>query len=89
MKSIKALLQNEPMEASAPCRVDMGGTLDLSTFYLPLRHLGPCTFNIALDMRTRVWLGPHVAGKLKISSSGFEDLEVELASALRSTTHWD
>ncbi len=81
MKSLKALLQNEPVEASAPCRVDMGGTLDLSTFYLPLRHLDPCTFNIALDMRTRVWLGPHVAGKLKISSSGFEDLEVELASA--------
>ena len=42
------ILESRPIEASAPCRIDMGGTLDISTFYLPLRHLYPCTLNIAI-----------------------------------------
>lgn len=61
--------------ASAPCRIDMGGTLDISTFHLPLRHLKPCTFNIALDLRTTVRVAPHEAGRIRISSRGFEDAE--------------
>lgn len=81
MHSIKALLENEPVEASAPCRIDMGGTLDLSTFFLPLHRFGPCTFNAALDLRTRVRLSAHVKGKLKISSRGFENVEVDIADA--------
>jgi D-glycero-alpha-D-manno-heptose-7-phosphate kinase len=52
----------------------MGGTLDLSTFFLPLRHLGPCTFNAALDMRTHVRILPYSKGKIKISSLGFADI---------------
>lgn len=80
-RTLRACLEGGPVEASAPCRIDMGGTLDLSTFYLPLHHLGPCTFNAALDLRTRVRLSPHASGKIKISSSGFADLEVESGRA--------
>ncbi len=75
------LVADEPMEASAPCRIDMGGTLDLSTFYLPLRHLNPCTFNAALDMRTTVRISAFEAGKLKVSSRGFDSLVVDAQTA--------
>ncbi|MBI5062396.1 MAG: galactokinase [Desulfatitalea sp.] len=81
MDDLRAVLEHGAVEASAPCRIDMGGTLDLSTFHLPLRHLGPCTFNAALDMRTKVRLSPHAQGKIKISSRGFESLEVESSQA--------
>ncbi len=75
--NLRTLLEQHPVEASAPCRIDMGGTLDLSTFYLSLRHLGPCTFNLALNLRTRVRLEPYLKGKIKISSVGFDSLEVD------------
>jgi D-glycero-alpha-D-manno-heptose-7-phosphate kinase len=81
MTSIRSILELEPLEASAPCRVDMGGTLDLSTFYLPMRHLGPCTFNIALDLRTRVTLRPFDKGRIRISSLGFDDLVADSRKA--------
>ena len=77
MVSIRSILEREPVEATAPCRIDMGGTLDLSTFYYPLHHLGPCTFNIALDLRTRVRIMPFEKGRIKISSIGFETLVVD------------
>lgn len=75
--SLRKILEQNPVEASAPCRIDMGGTLDLSTFYLPLRHLGPCTFNLALNLRTHVRLKPYAKGKIKVSSVGFDSLEVD------------
>ena len=50
----------------------MGGTLDIPTFYYPLHHLSPCTFNIALKLRTRVSLRPYSSGQIKISSRGFK-----------------
>ena len=81
MNDLRAILAQAVAEASAPCRIDMGGTLDLSTFHLPLRHLGPCTFNAALDMRTSVRLGPYSPGKIKIVSRGFESLEADSAQA--------
>ena len=77
MPTIQSILEREPIEASAPCRIDMGGTLDLSTFFLPLHHLGPCTFNAALDLRTRVRLMPYSMGRIKISSRGFDSLAME------------
>jgi D-glycero-alpha-D-manno-heptose-7-phosphate kinase len=40
-----------------------------------LRHLDPCTFNIALGLRTRVRLQPYTKGVIKISSRGFKDAE--------------
>lgn len=74
-ESIRKVLESETIEASAPCRIDMGGTLDIPTFYYPLRHLDPCTFNIALGLRTRVRLQPYTKGVIKISSRGFKDAE--------------
>ncbi len=79
--TINRLLEFEPVEASAPCRIDMGGTLDIPIFYYPLRHLSPCTFNIAVDMRTRVRLLPYTPDMVKISSSGFESAEFKIGSA--------
>jgi D-glycero-alpha-D-manno-heptose-7-phosphate kinase len=71
--TLRNLLEKKSIEVSAPCRVDMGGTLDIDTFRLPLSHLSPCTFNIALNLRTRVCLFPYCDGMVKISSKGFKD----------------
>lgn len=78
---IRELLKNGCVEASAPCRIDMGGTLDLSTFYLSLRTYRPCTFNIALDLRTTVTVKPGSAGITRIKSSGFEPSAFPLSQA--------
>ena len=78
--TIRRLLELESIEASAPCRIDMGGTLDIPIFYYPLRHLSPCTFNIALALRTRVRMLPHDRDMVKISSKGFEDAEFQKGS---------
>ncbi len=72
---IKNIFESKQIEASAPCRIDMGGTLDISTFYYPLRHLHPCTFNIAIGLRTKVTLSPYERGMVKVSSRGFESVE--------------
>jgi D-glycero-alpha-D-manno-heptose-7-phosphate kinase len=79
--ALKQKLENGLVTASVPCRIDMGGTLDLSTFYLPLRHYAPCTVNLALDMRTRIRVSPHTEGKVKISSRGFEGAEYPVRRA--------
>lgn len=70
MRDLKKVLGSRPLEASAACRVDCGGTLDIKTLYYPLRHLAPCTFNIALDLKTRVRLLPYESGQIKVSSGG-------------------
>lgn len=67
------ILGENRIQASAPCRVDLGGTLDISTIYLPLHNLRPSSFNIALDLRTKVTLFPWEKGVVKVSSKGFED----------------
>ncbi len=76
---INEILKSELITASAPCRIDMGGTLDISSFYYPLSYLNPCTFNIALAMRTRVRIVPFQKGHIKISSKGFESTESPIA----------
>ena len=78
---LKKTLEKGPVTASAPCRIDMGGSLDLSTFYLPLRHYAPCTVNIALNMRTRVRISSHTDGNVRISSNGFDGAEYPLLQA--------
>jgi D-glycero-alpha-D-manno-heptose-7-phosphate kinase len=72
---LKRRLENGPIEASAACRIDCGGTLDIKTFYYPLHHLSPCTFNIALNMKTRVRILPYRSGHIKVSSKGFQTEE--------------
>lgn len=80
-EKLKEFLEVQTIETSAPCRIDMGGTLDISTFYYPLRHLTPCTFNIALNLRTRVRLYSYEPGMVKISSKGFESAEYPINEA--------
>ena len=74
-RAVRGILESHPFRASAPCRIDMGGTLDISTFYYPLRHLSPCTVNMAMGLRTRVQVFPYQKGKIKISSKGFKSAE--------------
>jgi len=69
------ILEDRTIHTSVPCRVDFGGTLDISTFFMPLSHLGPATLNLALDMRTHVRLLPWKPGRIKISSRGFDSIE--------------
>jgi D-glycero-alpha-D-manno-heptose-7-phosphate kinase len=78
---LQRILEKRPIEASAPCRIDMGGTLDIRTFYYPLRHQSPCTFNIAIGSRTRVRLLPYHKDLIKISSKGFESAEFSVDQA--------
>jgi D-glycero-alpha-D-manno-heptose-7-phosphate kinase len=78
---IEDILSTRLISASAPCRVDMGGTLDLATFYYPLQQAGPCTFNMALNLRTRVRLHPYRSGWIKVSSRGFESAAFPLTQA--------
>jgi len=80
-KFLKKRLEQDPIEASAPCRIDMGGTLDISTFYFPLRHYFPCTVNLALNMRTKVRIAPYRDGVVKISSAGFKSAEYPVLQA--------
>ena len=75
------ILQKYTVEASAPCRVDVGGTLDIGTFSLPLQRYNPLTFNIALDLRTYVCLFPHRPGYVRISSIGVGESECRIEDA--------
>lgn len=78
---VSKILATQTITASAPCRIDLGGTLDIRTFYYPLRHLKPCTFNIALDLRTQVRLFPFETGMVKVSSKGFKNAVFPLDKA--------
>lgn len=69
------ILKNRPVEASAPCRVDSGGTWDIRSLALPMEAVEPVTLNIALSLRTRVALLPFQEGRVKVSSQGFPDKE--------------
>ena len=75
------IVGKKPIVVSAPCRIDMGGTLDLATFYQPLRRAQPCTFNIAVKHRTTVTLLPFGGNGIKISSRGFESAEFDIDEA--------
>ena len=80
-ENLRRLLEREPMTTSAPCRLDMGGTLDIKTIYLPLARLAPMTFNLAIDLRTSVSLFPYEKGLVKVTSRGFESVEFPAAAA--------
>ncbi|MGM0453176.1 MAG: galactokinase [Thermodesulfobacteriota bacterium] len=80
-QDLRQMLETRSFTASAPCRIDLGGTLDISSIYYPLLYLAPATFNAAIDMRTRVFLHAHTPGMIKISSRGFESAEFALDDA--------
>lgn len=74
-------LDGATWEFSAPCRADMGGTLDIRTFYTPLRQYGPATVNLALDLRTYVRIKSYKPDRIKISSTGIGEAEFILSQA--------
>ena len=78
---ISRILDYAPVKVSVPCRVDFGGTLDISTLYLPLAHLNPVGFNMAMDLRTTVTLSPYQSGRVKVSSRGFDTAEFDQGAA--------
>ncbi len=80
--SVRRILENDPVDASAPCRIDAGGTWDIKAMALPFEAIRPVTVNMALDLRTRVDLFPFEDGKIKISSRGFPEGEVFAADRL-------
>ncbi|MBW1988916.1 MAG: galactokinase [Deltaproteobacteria bacterium] len=79
--TVAQALEAGPVLVSAPCRVDMGGTLDLPAFHYPLRATAPVTVNLALDLRTRVRLDPWDQGRVRVRSRGFEDAEFNAGAA--------
>ncbi|MGD8366873.1 MAG: galactokinase [Desulfobacterales bacterium] len=81
MVDYRKILESQPVTASAPCRVDLGGTLDIPTFSLPLRRWSPCTVNIALNLRTTVQLLPYRRGWVRVSSGGFDPAQFRPAEA--------
>lgn len=70
-KSVMKILRKEVVEASAPCRIDSGGTWDIKSLALPLENLRPVTINVAVSLRTRVLLSPFSNGGVRIASEGF------------------
>ena len=71
MISAEEILEQHAVTASAPCRIDSGGTWDIKALALPLEPAKPVTVNMALNLRTWVSLFPHKDGWIKISSEGF------------------
>jgi len=78
----KKILKNCRVEASAPCRVDSGGTWDIRSMALPMEAMEPVTVNIALRLRTRVEVLPFEEGMVKVSSKGFPDTEAHNVKTL-------
>ncbi len=70
-KSLRRTLTVHPVEASAPCRIDAGGTWDIRALALPFAEEVPTTVNAALSLRTSVRLAPFEDGQVRISSRGF------------------
>ena len=71
--SARNIFKSHRVEASAPCRVDSGGTWDIRSMALPMQAIDPVTLNIALSLRTRVQLVPFEDGMVRVSSEGFPD----------------
>lgn len=66
MPDLSQHLQDINIIASAPSRVDVGGTWDLKCFALPYVHIYPVTTNLALTMRTRIHLRAYKPGWIRI-----------------------
>ncbi len=75
---ITPVLQKTPIQASAPVRVDFGGSWDLKGPALMACGLPPVSINAALDMRTTVRLLPHTPGMIKVSAENFPETECPL-----------
>ena len=73
--SVRKILQRNSIEASAPCRIDSGGTWDIKAIAIPFEKIRPATVNMALDLRTSVLIFPFRDRWVEISSDGFSKKE--------------
>jgi len=73
MPCLTETLSERPVTASAPHRLDVGGTWDLKALALPCEHLRPSTTNIAIGLRTRVQLRPHSPGRVRITDGEYTE----------------
>lgn len=71
MISLRKVLATRPITASAPCRIDSGGTWDIKAMALPLEKIRPVTVNIALNLRTSATLAAYEDGYVRVVSEGF------------------
>jgi D-glycero-alpha-D-manno-heptose-7-phosphate kinase len=85
---IKDFVSRQAVAASAPCRIDAGGTWDIKALALPFESIQPTTVNVALTLRTFASLHPYEPGQIKISSSGFVEPEVFPAGRLPFDTRF-
>ncbi|MDQ1335536.1 MAG: hypothetical protein QG552_2486 [Thermodesulfobacteriota bacterium] len=85
---VNDFLARQAVEASAPCRIDSGGTWDIKALALPFERIQPITVNMALTLRTFASLHPYEAGWVKISSSGFSEAEIFPAERLPFDTRF-
>ncbi|HIC85305.1 MAG TPA: hypothetical protein EYP06_03290 [Desulfobacterales bacterium] len=63
-------LDEQGLWASAPCRIDAGGTWDIKAMAFPFVHISPTTVNIAIDLRTTVYILPFDKGWLRVEAEG-------------------
>ncbi|MBN1905001.1 MAG: galactokinase [Deltaproteobacteria bacterium] len=71
--SVKEILDKTAVTASAPCRIDAGGTWDIKAMALSFERYRPVTFNVAINLRTTVTLLPYKSGRVRITSEGFSE----------------
>jgi D-glycero-alpha-D-manno-heptose-7-phosphate kinase len=86
--SVRKILEQGAIEASAPCRIDAGGTWDIKAMALPMEALEPTTVNFALNLRTRVRLSAFREGWVKISSEGFSQQAVYRFEKIPFNSHF-
>jgi len=84
----KDFLLGHPVAASAPCRIDSGGTWDIKALALPFERIRPTTVNMALTLRSKVTLYPYEPGMVKIHSAGFSLSEIFPADRLPFDTRF-
>lgn len=71
LRDYKTINDGNSLVASAPCRIDCGGTWDLRAFCLPFHQVRPTTVNIAIGLRTHVRLSSFRTGWTRVTSREF------------------
>jgi D-glycero-alpha-D-manno-heptose-7-phosphate kinase len=69
------------VSASAPGRIDCGGTWDLVPLALPFASCDPSTVNITLSLRTTVTVSAHDEGRVLVRAPGLPDEDWPLRDA--------
>ena len=87
--SARKILEQNPIEASAPCRIDAGGTWDIKAMALPLERIRPITVNMALNLRTRVELQPFKDNWVRVTSAGYAHGEEQREFRFPRRRFWD